>query len=238
MGGETCAGLLKEAVDEIELGVWSLGLEGVLDEFDAEFFEVVALELGEQFFFNEEGVFGPEKIEPFVVKDMALRAFEPDEAAKQGFDAFGDELELLPEAVDFRAFGIGDDFFDQRLVVSEEAFDEMEAGGEAAVGVDEGEAVGESEAESLSGSGDVFCRLAFLANEQLGACVAEDVVLFAEGCGDGDDPFGAGFCIQLAIEEHLFLAQVGDRFWCEGNLEECGGSDDEGIWAEGFTRGV
>ena len=80
--------------------------------------------------------------------------------------------------------------------------------------------------------------MAFLANQQFGAGVAEDVAPLAEGCGDGDDTFRAGFCIQLAIEERLFFSNAGDRFRCEGNLDECGGFDDEGIGTEGFAGRV
>ena len=69
------------------------------------------------------------------VRTCPLRAFEPGRSRALGSvsHALRDEIEFSPQVVQLVAFLRGQDFFHERLIVPEEAFDQVEAGGQTTI---------------------------------------------------------------------------------------------------------
>ena len=121
-------------------------LDRAVQEFDTELFQIVSLEFGQFFLFDKVWVFRTQEIETLIVQDVALGAFEPDEPTQERLHAVGDEVQLLPEAVQFSAFRLGQHLVDERLIVAKNPFHEVEARGQTAIGVHIVEAIGKNAA--------------------------------------------------------------------------------------------
>ena len=123
--------------------------------------EIDLLEAEQVLFLAEVGIFLADRIEIGVLQEAPLFPFKEHKAVQHLVVDVGAEVQFVPQSIQVALLLVAEHGIAQRLIVAEEAFDQVKTGRDAAGLIDEIEPIGEQLAEGFAGGGELLgCGMA------------------------------------------------------------------------------